>query len=1081
MSKFLLVICFGLTVIWSDALAQERKVTGKVTATEDGAPLPGVNVVLKGSTNGTVTDVDGNYSLTVPSDGAVLLFSFIGLTSQEITVGQRGIIDVQMAQDVQQLGEVVVTAAGIEREKKSLGYRLENVSGTKVQQVSEADPLRALQGKVAGVNIIGSSGVPGSSTRITMRGNRSLLGNNQPLIVVDGIPYDNTQTNANNTNHNQLSGAGAYGSGFAAIDPNNIESINILPPGGAGAALYGVRAANGVIVITTKTGTSRTSKKGLEVSINSSYSMEQISGLPKYQNKYGTGTGFVYGQVNGSWGAPFQGAVPYPTITTIPVWTDYATAFPERAGTTVPYQAYPNNVKDFFNTGSLWDNSITVSGGNEKATFTTTISRTDQKGIVPNSGFERTNISVGANTQLMNHMTIGATMSFANKVQNGPPGGASNALGNGSAFARTMYLGRNWNMTGEPFENPLTKQSIFFVARTQATNPYWATKYDGFETRENRVVGNLNMSYDFTEHLTLSYRVGLTNFDQRTQEWFRPGGRAAGGNGQITDDVDTFTELESFLMLSYNHDLTEDLSLKAFVAHNINQRTDDQQSYIGTGMVDFNITDIDNTTSVLNNGGIYQRRRLVGALGEVQLLYKDYLFLTINGRNDWSSTLPKDSRSFFYPAVSASFIFTDALDMNSSVLNSGKIRASWSKVGNDATPYLLNTTYSLNPQFVSQSVTFPFKGTAGATLGGIPGSSDILPDPNLTPEFTRAIELGTQLQFLNSRLSLDLAVYHSLTTNGIAFQSLPAVSGFTNYLTNFGNVSNKGIEIGINATPVRLSNGFSWDINANFTHNENVVEKLAPGVDEIVVRNLFGGGITPVLRPGQQYGIMRGSVDARDDEGNLLIDPSNGQLIRAQDPAIVGNPNPDFIMGVTNTFSFKGFTLSALLDWRQGGDIYSTTLLSQLGRGVTRDTEGREMNYIIPGVIGDINTFEPVLDENGQKIPNTIQVEMNDLYFGETFGTNAADEWNVFDATVFRFRELSLGYTFPKNLLAKTPFGSATFTLTGRNLWYKAPNTPKYSKFDPETGTFGSSNTQGFEFDNVPSVRRFGANLRLTF
>ncbi|MFZ6014200.1 MAG: TonB-dependent receptor domain-containing protein, partial [Bacteroidota bacterium] len=730
---------------------------------------------------------------------------------------------------------------------------------------------------------------------------------------------------------------------------------------------------------------------------------------------------------------------------------------------------------------TLWDNSITLTGGNEKSNFTTTISRTDQEGIVPNSGFERTNISVGANTILANKVVIGGTMSFNNRVQNGPPGGASNAIGNGTAFARTMYLGRNWNLQGEPFENPLTKESIFFIARTQATNPYWAAKYDGFETHENRVVGNLNVAYDFNDWLNLSYRIGITHFDQKNQEWFRPGGRAVGGVGQVTDDYLSFTEIESFLMLNFNKNINDDLVLKAFVAHNINQRTSDQQSYTGTGLVDFNIIDIDNTTDVLNNGGIYSRRRLIGLLGEVQLQYKDYLFLTVNGRNDWSSTLPVENRSFFYPAVSAAFNFTDAMNVSSNILSAGKIRASWSKVGNDASPYLLNTTYSLNPQFVTQSVQFPFKGIAGSTLGGIPGTADVVADPNLTPEFTEAIELGTQLQFFDNRVSLDLAVYKSTTTNGIAFQSLPAVSGFTNYLTNFGDVSNKGIEIGLTVVPVSMSNGFKWEINTNFTHNRNVVEKLAPGVDEIVVRNLFGGGITPVLRPGEEYGIMRGSVNARDDEGNLLIDPSNGQLIRALEPAIVGNPNPDFVAGMTNTFTFKGIALSALFDWRQGGDIYSTTILSQLGRGVTRDTENREMNYIIPGYIGDVNTGEPVLDNEGNKIPNDIQIEVNDMYFGETFAVNSADEWNVFDATVFRLREVSLGYQLPQSLLSKTPFGSASITFTGRNLWYKAPNAPKHSNFDPETSTFGTQNAQGFEFDNVPSVRRFGVNLRLTF
>ncbi len=576
-------------------MAQERSVTGMVTDAEDGSALPGVNVVLKGSTIGTVTDAEGKYRLNIPQEGGMLVFSFIGLKTQEVTVGQQSNVDIQMGLDVQQLGEVVVTAAGIEREKKSLGYRLENVSGTKLQQVSEADPLRALQGKVAGVNIVGSSGAPGSSTRITMRGNRSLLGNNQPLIVVDGIPYDNTQTNTSN----QLSGGGAYGSGLAAIDPNNIESMNILPPGGAGAALYGVRAANGVIVITTKTGTSRASRKGMEVALNSSYSVEEISGLPDYQNKYGTGTGFVYGQVNGSWGAPFQDAVPYPTRTTIPLWTDIAAAYPD-APATVPYQAYPNNVKDFFNHGTLWDNSITLTGGNEKSNFTSTISNTNQTGIVPESGFNRTVISLGANTVLANKVTIGGTMSYSDRTQHGPPGGASNAIGNGSAFARTMYLGRNWDLQGQPYENPLTKQSIFFVSRATSTNPYWSAKYDGFETKETRIVGNLNFAYDFTDWLNVSYRIGLTHFNQKNQEWYRPGGRAAGGVGQVIDDYVSNTEVESFLMLNFNKQLNENFTLKAFVAHNLNQRVRDQQGYTGTGIIDFNIIDIYNTTSVLN-------------------------------------------------------------------------------------------------------------------------------------------------------------------------------------------------------------------------------------------------------------------------------------------------------------------------------------------------------------------------------------------------------------------------------------------------------------------------------------------------
>jgi len=760
------------TLVSGELLAQDRTVTGKITSSEDGSGMPGVNVVLKGTALGTVTDTEGNYKLSIPSAGGTLVFSFIGLTTQELEIGDRTVVDVQMAQDVKQLSEVVVTGAGIEKDKRTLGYRLETVQGSKLQQISEGDPLRALSGKVAGVNIISSSGVPGSATRITMRGNRSMLGNNQPLIVVDGIPYDNQQP----TTSNQLSGGGAYASGMAGIDPNNIETLNILPPGGAGAALYGVRAANGVIVITTKTGTSRASRKGLEVTVNSGYSIEQLAGLPDYQNKYGSGSKFNYSPSNGSWGAPFPGAVSYPTISSIPLWAAMAAAYPN-APKTVPYEAHPNNVKDFFNTGSLWDNSVQMQGGNEKANFSATLSNLDQKGIVPNSAFKRTSISIGANTILANKVHIGGTMAYSNSVQTGPPGGSSGAIGNGSVLARTMYLGRDWDLQGQPYEDPVTHESLFFIAKSQATNPYWSAKYDGFQLRMNRINGNFHASYDINDWLSAQYRIGINHYDQTNEEWLRPGGKAAGGIGQITNDYTTWTEIESFLRLSATKQITDDLSISAYVAQNINQRTQEQQIYVGTGMIDFNIIDIDNTTSVLNGGGQYSRRRLMGVLGEVALTFRDYLTVTATGRNDWSSTLPVAKRSFFYPSVAAAFVFTDALQMDKGgILSFGKLRASWSKTGQDANPYDLSRTYTVNPQFVSQSVQLPFRGVPGTTLGNLPGTNDVVPNPNLTPEFTRSYELGADLQFLNNRISLGVSVYNTLTTNGIASQSYPSVS-----------------------------------------------------------------------------------------------------------------------------------------------------------------------------------------------------------------------------------------------------------------------------------------------------------------
>jgi TonB-dependent SusC/RagA subfamily outer membrane receptor len=419
----------------SGVIAQDRTVSGRVTSVEDGSPLPGVNVVLKGTQTGTVTDADGNYSLNVTGQpGEVLVFTFIGLRTEELPIENRTVIDLQMETDVTQLSEVIVTAVGIEREARALGYSVENVSAQKVQQVAEVDPLRALQGKVAGVNITGSSGAPGSSTRITIRGNTSLLGENQPLFVVDGIPYNN----AENATYAGLQDGGAYSNRFSDLDPNNIESITILK-GGAAAALYGTRAANGVVVITTKTGKTGASRKGLEVSFASQYAVEEIGNLPDLQNKYGTGTNFEYAQANGSWGAPFPGTVPYSTITEIPHWYNNRAGMEAYWGTTVPYRAYPNNVEDLFQRGSLFENTLTVSGGNENSNLTTTLTRSKNEGYIPNTEFERTNISVGGRTVLANKLIVGANLAYTKSFQRSPQSGIGlSGSNNNSAFARAV-------------------------------------------------------------------------------------------------------------------------------------------------------------------------------------------------------------------------------------------------------------------------------------------------------------------------------------------------------------------------------------------------------------------------------------------------------------------------------------------------------------------------------------------------------------------------------------------------------------------------------------------------------------------
>jgi len=1083
MRKFLLVSALCL-LHFSVAWAQERSITGRVTATEDGSPLPGVNIVVKGTTTGTVSDAEGSYRLSVPESATTLIFSFIGLVTQEVEIAGRSVIDLPMSQDVTQLNEVVVTSMNIAREKKALGYSVETVSGNKISQVAEPDPLRALTGKVPGVNIISSSGAPGSSTRITIRGNTSLLNNNQPLFVVDGIPYNNdyVTTEGTNTNTGGLTAGGAFSSRISDLDPNDIKSMTILK-GANAAALYGARAANGVIVITTKSGSAGASKKGLEVTYSGTFGIEKIANLPNFQNSYGTGTNFAYAQANGSWGAPFIGSRPYAALDSIPHWYAGRPGMGEFDGVKVPYRAYPNNVKDFFETGQIFENSISISGGNEKSAISVTLSQLNQTGFVPETEFKRHNISVGGKTVLANGLIIGGNLAYTRSVQRGVLSGAPSATsGDPSAFARTLYFGRNWDVQGQPYQNPVDLGSEFFVGRDQVNNPYWAVENSGIRSTVDRYVAAFNASYDIKDWLNLTYRIGLNGYTQNTYEFQRPNGAGA-PLGSITQ-VDVFAdEINSDLIATVTKDINENFSLRALAGWNVNQRTNNTQSVNGVGYVVFDIDQMTNVNAVTPNPNSgYSRRRLYGFYGDINLGYKDWAFIELMARNDWSSTLPVKNRSFFYPAINGSIMLNEALGMQAGLINSIKVRAGWASVGNDTSPYLLSTVFVVNDfdNVTNNSAGRPFTPAGGATIPTA-GQNAVLADPNLKPEMTTEIEAGFDVRLWNDRIGVNFTYYDKESKDQIAQISLPEETGYQAQLTNFGTVSNKGVEIGIDVTPIKLENGLTWTITGAYTRNRNEVVSLRDGVNEIQFGSGFGGSVSSVHRPGQPYGQLLGTVDARDEDGNLLIDPSNGQLIRALDPQIIGNPNPDYILGITNTISFKGFTLSALWDLRQGGDLFSTTVNSMLGRGVLAYQGDREGNAIIDGVYGNPETFEPYLDDSDNVIPNQTMIEVNSLYFGESFGVNSADEWAVFDATTYRLREASLTYLLPKSILSRTPFGAVSIGVVGRNLWNYSPNFPKDLNYDPETNQFGARNVQGIEYSTTPSARRFSVTLRATF
>ena len=1041
------------------AIAQNKTVSGNVFD-ENGEPVIGATILAKGTTTGTVTNVDGNFSFSIPNAVNTLVVKYIGYAEAEVAAGTN--VSVKLVPDAKVLDEVIVTAMGILRSERSLGNTKTVVNPNDAQMKAEPDLFRALDGKIPGVNIKSSSSVAGSATKVTIRGNMSFQGKNEPLYVVDGIPYSNEEI----TTGDRLKSAGAYGSGISTLDPNNIESMNILK-GTAASALYGSRAANGVVLITTKSGAklTRPSQKKTEVTIQASYAMENIAALPNYQNTYGQGSNFDYSNANGSWGPAFGGA-----LDSIPTWGNYRSAYPDM-DPMQPYKAYPNNVKDLFQTGNMMDLSTNIMRYTDGGNFSTTVSRVTQDGFIPHSKFDRTSFSVGGNQKLENGITIGGTMSFSRSEQEGPFFGAGNYGGSVSSFARTLLMPRNIDAAGLPYETPDGATLLPFSA-SSVDNPLWSWKYNTINTVMDRTVTSLNASYDITKWLSAFYSFGWNQYEMDRKEVINIGSTGPGdfaGAGQIVNDNYSVQELESNFNLTYK-DKFDDFDLRVVLGHNVNERAIAQNRTTGNKMIFKDIYNVDNTQEQIGEE-YHSLRRLWAIYADVLLGYKNYAFLNLSLRNDHSSTLPVKYNSYFYPAISGSFVFSDAFEIDPTVLNYGKVRLGWGQVGKDADPYYVNGTYR-------QELTF-----AGRPLMYVPTTSY---DPELKPEFTKEFEAGTELQFFNSRIGVDFTWYNRISDNQIAYVSLPASTGADRYYTNFGKMRNRGIELGLTLVPINLKNSFRWSITALYSKNDNKVLELIDGVEKIVIPTGSSSEPQPTLMVGYPFGTLFGSGIARDEDGTPLVNPSTGAYLEATELVELGSPYPDFQAGITNTFSYKGITLNVMFDAKVGGVLSSGPASDMLGRGITKDTEDRLGTRILPGVYANPNTLKPILDASGNRIPNTVQLSENDLWFASastapTFAMNSVDEFATFDATVFRLSELSLGYDLPKQWLHKTFLGNVNLSVIARNLWHYAPGFPKHSNYDPGANSFGMGNVQGIDRETAPSTRRIAFNVKVTF
>ncbi len=1060
------ILALFLAFLVHISFAQEKTISGTVID-QDGLPLPGVNILVQGTTNGTQTDFDGKY-LIKGNEGQTLVFSYLGQKELKKAIGTSNTINVQMQEDAESLDEVVVTAFGIKRNPKKLGYAVSKVTAGEITENSEPDLIRSLSGKVAGVNVNFSTGVAGAANLINIRGQTTLGGSTQPLIIVDGVAYDNTQA-GDNTNlnfSNQTLGGGSYETGLSSLDPNDIASINVLKSVAA-SALYGSRATNGVIVITTKSGSpnGNTNKK-LSVSVSSGTYFETIANLPEYQNTYGNGTNFNYQNANGSWGARFD------ALETIPTWPNLLNAFPDLFGATVPYVAQPNNVRDLFKTGAVFDNSVNLSYGGEDGGFSMTISDLAQDGYIPFNTYDRTSISTGGNFKLKNGISIGGSLSFSNTDQVGGFYGENQFGGSSSSFARALWLGRTWDLS-LPYEDA---NGASVIPNGGWDHPLWSWEHDQIITQSNRTVGNFNVNFPINEHISSSFRVGINKYILERRQIRDANSRASLNDGGSVVKIDfTNEDIESTFLVNFDYELTKNIGFTGILGTNVLQNTVENFALTGSTFISPNIRSLRNTVTQAVNFDRSARQRTFGVFADVNFSYKDFLFLNATARNDWSSTLPVDNRSYFYPSVSTSFVLTDAFNIDSNILTFAKLRAGYAEAGRAADAEFLNTTFATGNAFN----TIPVVGNRIA-----------LGDQEIRPEFTNEFEIGTDLEFFNRRIILDFSWYKKVTTDLISQVSVPLSSGFQFINTNIGEMENTGIEVGLTLVPIQTEN-LRWSLFTTFTQNKNKVTELVEGLERIQFEG--NGNQVPHAIPGQPFGVFYGTKFARDAEGNFLIDPTTGYVWNSVDnetlgteaSGIIGDPNPDFKMSFINSIKYKNLTLSAQVDWRKGGDIQSTSIQSLLGRGVTKDTEDRERTVIIPGFYSDAQG-NITLDSNNNPIPNTTQVDFNDLYFtgggsSSTFGQNAVDEASVYDGTVYRLRELSLTYNVPAKLLKKTPFGKASFSAIGNNLWYFAPNVPKYTNFDPEVTSHGTSRLQGVEIASPPTATRYGFKINVTF
>jgi len=1105
MKKIALLLAFfaiGLQVL----MAQTKEISGSVTSADDGGLIPGVSVSVKGTTLGTITDMDGKFRLKVPQDSKALVFTFVGMATQEVVIGTQTTFTVQLASENIAVDEVVVTALGITREKKTLGYAVQEVSGEDINNVKSDNFVTSLSGRVSGIQVKNNTNF-GGSTNVVIRGASSLTGNNQALFVVDGIPIDNSNTN----NNSQLTGGGGYDYGNAAADinPNDIESISVLK-GAAATALYGSRATTGVILITTKKGKSSGLKSPkVKLSSNVTFSTIDKSTFPKYQNQYGAGYGKLYysetdypgfeyyGDVDGDGKTDYT--VPYyedasrgqkfdPSVKVFQ-WDALDPASPNYMKAT-PWVAGANGPETFFETGVGTSNNIEVSGGDDRTTYRFSYTYFDQTGVMPNSLLTKNNVVFNGTHKILDNLKITSSANYVNTSGKGRPstGYSDNIMSSFRQWYQTnvdlgmqksMYESTHRNVTWNPaaFDN---------LAPAYWDNPYWV-RNENYETDgRNRLIGYAQLDWDITTGLKAMGRYAIDTYNE-LQEERKAVGSGSGSFGVGRNDATSgysrfsraFTETNMDLMLNYHKAISEKFDITAMVGTNI-RRTKSDEVYVSTnnGLAVPNVYSLNNSVDpLLPPEENFKQIGVNGVFGSVSFGYKNTYFVDATLRRDQSSTLPKENNSYFYPSVTTSFIFSNLV--NADWLSLGKLRLNFAEVGSSAPALSVKDVYLANA---------PFSGTSLVTLPNTKQNS------LLKPERQRALEAGLEMNFLKNRVGIDIGLYKNNTFDQLMPVSVSYATGFASKWVNAGEIQNQGVELAITATPVK-SKDFTWDIRLNWAKNENKVVSLYTDESGNQVTNLLlgslQGGVSVNATVGQPYGTIKGSDYQYHENGGKLINPANGRYLKSStNDKVIGDINPDFTAGVNNTFRYKNVSLSFLVDMQKGGDIFSLDLWYGMGTGLYAETAdlndlGVQKRDAIVWKDANNKTKEGGYAANsGGVIEDGVLADGSANWVRRNNENYAAIGWSadpnkrfVYDASYLKLRELTISYDLPKSLISKLYLSNASIGFVGSNLWIISKNLPHA---DPEASQ-SSGNIQGWQSGVMPATRNLGFTLNLQF